>query len=527
MAIENQAVWLSACGWSAQEGSAALLIPAALNSWPCCATHPVLQPSSVTQGQVFAPVSQRVGDSSSSAVPSPSATAPTGHGPTSAVPQPSTEASHRNTDTKPAVAKELQICAIWSACLIFLPLLHPLLSFPSLASCFSSLFSALPSLIPSLNTHRITIQRTGNCISFEYGFSPSCCFIYHLSSSFHCFFSSMFLTFFFSKEKKCTMISVLTITQPFHCGNLVSQVWGPHAWQVLLFRDTLSEEWSWDSNGFWLQCPAPGALCPVLPHSSQSQFQTLFAGTGLCLRAVAELCSSKLDTNTTLHPQGSAPASPALLSSSSSTPCSSGAAVTALNPHSISGCHNVVMVLSGNQMFCTSPLSLPQVDFLCYYCNFCILMHLPTAHSPLVYWALNLACYLWQIYDSIHYSRNSFRQKLKSVQRKWIIQNNYTIKKAVMEHWFSTEVKWKIQAGTMVVCWFFLVFYFCLFVLVLFSTNTQCFCKMKGGKGLKTSRYLKRKIITGTFCSLGFLSNPGENSCPSLLCSSKLLNLTG
>lgn len=114
-----------------------------------------------------------------------------------------------------------------------------------------------------------------------------------------------------------------------------------------------------------------------------------------------------------------------------------------------------------------SPLCyLPEVDFLCYHCNFCIPMHLSTAYSPLVYWALNLACYLWQIYDNIHYSSNSFRQKLKSVQRKWIIPNNYTIKKAVMEHCDSAQ-KWNEryrQGQWWCVGFFCLVLFCCCFL---------------------------------------------------------------
>lgn len=84
----------------------------------------------------------------------------------------------------------------------------------------------------------------------------------------------------------------------------------------------------------------------------------------------------------------------------------------------------------GNQILC--PLLL-----ICQKWTFCATTvtiasqcaHLSTAYFPPVYWALNSACYLWQIYYYIHYSRNRFRQKLRGAQRKRIIQNNYTIKR--------------------------------------------------------------------------------------------------
>lgn len=104
----------------------------------------------------------------------------------------------------------------------------------------------------------------------------------------------------------------------------------------------------------------------------------------------------------------------------------------------------IVVSAWGNQMFCVSPLLTCQTFWT--FCATVVTVAsqctcLSTAYSPLVYWALNLACYLWQIYDYIHYSSNSFRKKLRSAQKKWIIQNNCTIKKAVMEHCDSAQ-KW-------------------------------------------------------------------------------------
>lgn len=102
--------------------------------------------------------------------------------------------------------------------------------------------------------------------------------------------------------------------------------------------------------------------------------------------------------------------------------------------------------------------------------------HLSTAHSPLVYWALNLACYLWQIYGYIHYSSNSFRQKLRGAQRQWIIQNNYTIKKAVSEHCDSAQKlneRYREEQWWCGLLLFFFFFFFSLNQDVLFSDKRK------------------------------------------------------
>lgn len=91
---------------------------------------------------------------------------------------------------------------------------------------------------------------------------------------------------------------------------------------------------------------------------------------------------------------------------------------------------------------CPPLVHLSEVDLFCHCCKRSISMRSLSCSIPLlVYWALNLACYLWQIYDYIHYSSNSFREKLRGAQRKWIIQNNYAIKEAVSEHCDSAP-KW-------------------------------------------------------------------------------------
>lgn len=66
------------------------------------------------------------------------------------------------------------------------------------------------------------------------------------------------------------------------------------------------------------------------------------------------------------------------------------------------------------------------------------------------------------------------------------------------------------------------------FGLFDFLTNIWCFRKKKGGKRFKNSRILeKKRWLLEHFVLQDFLSDPGENSWPSLLCSSKLLNLAG
>lgn len=105
--------------------------------------------------------------------------------------------------------------------------------------------------------------------------------------------------------------------------------------------------------------------------------------------------------------------------------------------------------------------------------------HLSTAYSPLVYWALNLACYLWQIYDYIHYSSNSFRQKLRGAQRKWIIQNNYTIKRlyqnTVIQHRNEMKDTGRNNGGVLGFG----------FVLFFFLTRIHCFLTKERGKRFK------------------------------------------
>lgn len=84
----------------------------------------------------------------------------------------------------------------------------------------------------------------------------------------------------------------------------------------------------------------------------------------------------------------------------------------------------------------------------------------------------------------------------------------------------------KDTGRTIMVRWFFSGFF--VFVCLVFLTNIWCFWNKNGGKGLKTNRYLQRKDdYWDILFSRIFSWDPGENSWPSLLCSSKLLNLAG
>lgn len=106
------------------------------------------------------------------------------------------------------------ICLFNFFCLYFT------LSFPchALPSVVLHSFLPFPHLSPLLNIHWITVQITGSLLNMA---SPHLAVSFitclHLSAAFSSACSSLSSS---QKRKKCTMTSVLTITQPFHCGNL-------------------------------------------------------------------------------------------------------------------------------------------------------------------------------------------------------------------------------------------------------------------------------------------------------------------
>lgn len=197
-------------------GPAAGAAPPILCSQPS-SWHTDVCPSATASGQEQ---QQQLG----MAVALPPARAPTGHGLTTAVSQLSVKAPRRNAKTKSGVAKELCICVTWSACLIFSASISPspFLAMPCLLLFFT--LSCLSLTYPPYLTSSGSQFRELDLIrTFLVVFYITCL---HLSTVFSSPCSSLS---FSQKRKKCTMTSVLTITQPFHCGSLA----GPglrHTW---------------------------------------------------------------------------------------------------------------------------------------------------------------------------------------------------------------------------------------------------------------------------------------------------------
>lgn len=141
----------------------------------------------------------------------------------------------------------------------------------------------------------------------------------------------------------------------------------------------------------------------------------------------------------------------------------------------------------------SSSVHLSAGDFFCLLHNCSTSMCSLSCRCPsLLHWALHLACYLWQIYDYIHYSSNSFRQKLRGDQRKWITENNYTTKKAVSEHCDSGQKRSKMKdtgRNNAAVGFLFIFLVLCFFL-------TRIWCLLTKGKGREIknmNRHLKRR----------------------------------